>query len=84
MKHIKTFENFAEHPAILEAAGSAAYSELANIVQKQQGKNPLDCAIALTNHLMQTMDFVKMNRKESDDIISFLQDALKKLNAEAK
>ena len=80
MKHLKTFENFLPSKEEVNENANQAYSELSSIVQKQQGREPLDCAIALTNHLMQTMDFVTMNRKDNDDIVAMLQNTLKKLN----
>ncbi len=80
MKHIKTFEKFLPNQSEVNEDANQVYSELSSIVQKQQGKDPLDCAIALANHLMQTMDFVEMNRKENDDIVAMLQNTIKKLN----
>lgn len=78
MKNLNTFDEFLNES--LNEDANQVYSELSSIVQKYQGKEPLFCAIALTNHLMQTMDRVKMNRKENDDIVAMLQNTLKKLN----
>ena len=77
MENLNSFEEFLNENNLNESAADA-YSAISEVVKKQ--RVPIDTAIALTNHLMQTLEAVSMNRSKSDEILAQLQETLKVLN----